>query len=252
MADSIQVNSNTGVDGNSYTSSISNDQLTNEDFLNLMIQELKLQDPTKPMDSAQMLSTQMQMSTIDTNLKMVQSMSSLENSIANMTLSNAMNFMNKKVDAVVDMPVINENGETLKDSDGNTITEKVRASFHINTVKVEDGVTYLESSELLAFKDRAYDGETGKVIAYDFKTGQVKNPDGTLSNYFIKLNEDGMFERDTSGNLIVTDEDGNIKNPKYTSSEDNESYYKFTYLTTDEIYSENNTNIEYKDIVKVY
>lgn len=252
MADGIQVNANTGVDGNSYTSSISNDQLTNEDFLKLMIQELKLQDPTKPMDSQQMLATQMQMSTIDTNLKMVQSMQALENSIANMSLSNAMNFMNKKVDAVVDMPVLDENGNTMKDSDGNTITEKVKASFYVNTVKVDNGVTYLESSELLAFKDRAYDAETKAMINYDFNTGQIKNSDGSLSDYYIKLDDNGMFVRDTSGNLTITDADGNIKNPKYTSTEDDEQYYKFSYLTTDEIYSENNTNIEYKDIVKVY
>ena len=67
MADNIQVNSNVGIDGNSYTSAISNDQLTNDDFLKLMIQELKLQDPTKPMDSQKMLSTQMQMSAMNTN-----------------------------------------------------------------------------------------------------------------------------------------------------------------------------------------
>lgn len=251
MADNISINSNTGLDGNSYTSSISNDQLTNEDFLNLMIQELKLQDPTSPMDSQQMLATQMQMSTIDTNLKMVQSMQSLENSIANMTLSNAMNFMNKKVDAVVDMPVLNSSGETMKDEDGNTITEKVKASFFINSIRVDDGVTYLESSELVAFKDRALNGETGQIINYDFATGQIKNADGSLTEDFIKLDENGMFERDTSGNLIITDKDGNIKSVKYKDEEDNE-YNKYSYVTTDEIYSQNNTNIEYKDIVKVY
>ena len=60
MADDIKINSSVGIDGNSYTNAISNDQLTNNDFLKLMIQELKLQDPTKPMDSAKMLSTQMQ------------------------------------------------------------------------------------------------------------------------------------------------------------------------------------------------
>ena len=36
--------------GNKYTQSVSNDSLTTNDFLKLMIEELKLQDPTKPMD----------------------------------------------------------------------------------------------------------------------------------------------------------------------------------------------------------
>ena len=37
----VQVNSSVGVDGNSYTTAVSNDKLTNDDFLKLMIQELK-------------------------------------------------------------------------------------------------------------------------------------------------------------------------------------------------------------------
>jgi len=67
MAEINSANSVTGTDsyGNKYTQSVSNDSLTTNDFLKLMIEELKLQDPTKPMDSAKMLSTQMQMSTLN-------------------------------------------------------------------------------------------------------------------------------------------------------------------------------------------
>ena len=36
MASSVQVNSSVGVDGNSYTTSVSNDNLTTDDFLKLM------------------------------------------------------------------------------------------------------------------------------------------------------------------------------------------------------------------------
>ena len=59
MAEVNSANSVTGTDsfGNKYTQSVSNDSLTTNDFLKLMIEELKLQDPTKPMDSAKMLST---------------------------------------------------------------------------------------------------------------------------------------------------------------------------------------------------
>ena len=66
--DNIAITGSTGVDGNSYTTAVSNDKLTNEDFLNLMLEEMKMQDPTSPMDSSSMLSSQMQMSSIETNL----------------------------------------------------------------------------------------------------------------------------------------------------------------------------------------
>ena len=46
MASTVEVNSSVGIDGNSYTTAISNDKLSNDDFLKLMIQELTLQDPT--------------------------------------------------------------------------------------------------------------------------------------------------------------------------------------------------------------
>ena len=40
--DNVVVSSSTGVDGNSYTTAISNDTLTNEDFLELLLEEMKI------------------------------------------------------------------------------------------------------------------------------------------------------------------------------------------------------------------
>lgn len=250
--DNVQVNTKTGIDGSAYTSSISNDQLTNNDFLKLMIQELKLQDPTKPMDSQQMLATQMQMSTIQTNLEMSNAMKGLQASIASMSLSNAINFQGKKVDAIVEMPAKDSAGNIRKDEKGNTITEKVKASFFIKTVKIENGKAYFESNELVGFKDRLVNQETNKMVDYDYKTGQIKDSDGKGTDYYIKLDKDGMFDM-TSGSIAIVDKDGKtVTPPKYTPDGESDSKVKYAFLRTDEIYSPNNTNIEYEQITKVY
>lgn len=248
--DNVQVNTAKGIDGNAYTSSISNDELTNEDFLKLMIQELKLQDPTKPMDSKQMLASQMQMSTISTNQALAKSMESLKASLSNMTLTNAVAFMGKKVDAIVDKPVILEDGSIKRDKNGDVVTEKVKSSYKISTVKLDNGVTKFESHELVAFKDVARDNKTNKVISYDFKTGQIKDDDGKLTDYYIKLKDDGRFETNASGDIQITDKDGKIVSPTYKNEGKDVLRYKF--IRTDEVYTTNQTNIKYEDIVKVY
>merc|ERR1711879_380645 len=74
------------------------DGLTNEDFLKLMLEELKLQDPTKPMDSASMLDSQMQMSSIQTNLSTIEAMESLQNSFSQMALASATDVIGRIVE----------------------------------------------------------------------------------------------------------------------------------------------------------
>lgn len=97
MADVSSTNSVTGTDsfGNKYTQSVSNDALTTNDFLKLMIEELKLQDPTKPMDSAKMLSTQMQMSTLNANMEMIKALQSIQTAFSQSSLSTATGVMVK-------------------------------------------------------------------------------------------------------------------------------------------------------------
>ncbi len=107
MAEINSANSVTGTDsyGNKYTQSVSNDSLTTNDFLKLMIEELKLQDPTKPMDSAKMLSTQMQMSTLNANMEMIKALQSIQTAFTQSSLSTATGVIGKNV----------ENGSTNKD-----------------------------------------------------------------------------------------------------------------------------------------
>lgn len=98
--DVTKVQTSTGIDsnGNRFTQSVRNDQLDNEDFLKIMIRQLKLQDPTSPMDSSQMMDTQMKMSSMSTNLKMVEMLSSLSNSFNQNALSSSTQFIDKIVE----------------------------------------------------------------------------------------------------------------------------------------------------------
>ena len=63
-----------------------------------MIEELKLQDPTKPMDSSKMLTTQMQMSTLNANMEMIKALQAIETSFNQSSLSTATGIIGKNVE----------------------------------------------------------------------------------------------------------------------------------------------------------
>ena len=132
----VSVNSSVGVDGNSYTTSVSNDQLTSNDFLKLMIQELKLQDPTKPMDSAQMLSTQMQMSTINTNQEMIKAMQAMQTAYSQTALANATGIIGKNVE------------------DGNIGEDGVTKAYTVRSIENADGEIKVKAQQILYVEDR--------------------------------------------------------------------------------------------------
>src|SRR5574344_2946381 len=126
-----EINSVTGTDsyGNKYTQSVSNDSLTTNDFLKLMIEELKLQDPTKPMDSAKMLSTQMQMSTLNANMEMIKSLQAIQTAFNQNSLSTATGMIGKNI----------ENGSVNEDG-------ALRA-FAVDSIEIVDGEIMVQVSE---------------------------------------------------------------------------------------------------------
>lgn len=259
VRETVDTNTATGFGGSTYTKSISNDTLSNQDFLQLMIQELKLQDPTKPTDSKQMLQSQMQMSSIQTNQDLAASMKSLESSLSNMSLTNAVNFMGKKVDAIVTRPVIDpDTNRPKRDNEGNVVTEKIKASFKIGTVKLENGVTYFESKELIGFKDHMANLQTGKLVDYDPKTGQIKDESGKKLDEYIKLDENGRFQRNASGDVVLVNGSGKIITPTYKpekkegETEEPKEIVKYKFYNTEEIYSQDTSNVKYEELVKIY
>lgn len=129
----VQVNSSVGADGNTYTTSIANDKLTNKDFLQLLLKEFELQDPTSPTDSAKMLQNQLQMSQIETNIETVKAMEKLVTANQQSSLANASNLIDKIV----------ENGEV-----GDTGVPK---EFKVSSVRMDDGMIMVEGRQIVGY-----------------------------------------------------------------------------------------------------
>ena len=203
MAEINSANSVTGTDsyGNKYTQSVSNDSLTTNDFLKLMIEELKLQDPTKPMDSAKMLSTQMQMSTLNANMEMIKALQSIQTAFTQSSLSTATGVIGKNV----------ENGSTR--SDGSL------KPFTIESIENIDGEIQVVAREWLYLHNGiAYkDGDEVKAAEYD-EVGNLYNEKGEKTGQTIVLESLGKpLVKD--GKLVVKDADGNeVADHKYVAS----------------------------------
>ena len=203
MAEINSANSVTGTDsyGNKYTQSVSNDSLTTNDFLKLMIEELKLQDPTKPMDSAKMLSTQMQMSTLNTNMEMIKALQSIQTAFTQSSLSTATGVIGKNI----------ENGSTNKDG--------ALKAFTVESIENVDGEIQVVAREWLYLHNgiSLKDGDELKVANYD-ETGNLIDEKGEKTGQTIVLESLGKpLVKD--GKLVVKDADGNeVADHKYVAS----------------------------------
>ena len=226
MAEINSANSVTGTDsyGNKYTQSVSNDSLTTNDFLKLMIEELKLQDPTKPMDSAKMLSTQMQMSTLNANMEMIKALQSIQTAFSQSSLSTATGVIGKNV----------ENGSTR--SDGSL------KPFTIESIENIDGEIQVVAREWLYLHNGiAYkDGDEVKAAEYD-EVGNLYNEKGEKTGQTIVLESLGKpLVKD--GKLVVKDADGNeVADHKYVANG------KSTVVVSDETVS-----MPFSSITKIF
>ena len=203
MAEINSANSVTGTDsyGNKYTQSVSNDSLTTNDFLKLMIEELKLQDPTKPMDSAKMLSTQMQMSTLNANMEMIKALQSIQTAFTQSSLSTATGVIGKNI----------ENGSTNKDG--------ALKAFTVESIENVDGEIQVVAREWLYLHNgiSLKDGDEVKAANYD-ETGNLYDEKGEKTGQTIVLESLGKpLVKD--GKLVVKDADGNeVADHKYVAS----------------------------------
>ena len=223
----IEVNSAVGIDGNSYTTAISNDKLSNDDFLKLMIQELKLQDPTKPMDSAKMLSTQMQMSTISTNQEMIKAMQSMQTAFTQSSLSNASGIIGKNIE------------------DGNIGSDGVTKAYTVRSVENIDGEIQVKAQQMLYVEDKvivpsASDATKSEIVDYN-AAGEILDSKGVKTGNKIVLTSPGVPLL-SDGKLTILDEN----NAKLTS-------HKYTLAgVTAPVYSEQLTTMPFSSITKIF
>ena len=226
MAEINSANSVTGTDsyGNKYTQSVSNDSLTTNDFLKLMIEELKLQDPTKPMDSAKMLSTQMQMSTLNANMEMIKALQSIQTAFTQSSLSTATGVIGKNI----------ENGSTNKDG--------ALKAFTVESIENVDGEIQVVAREWLYLHNgiSLKDGDELKAANYD-ETGNLFDEKGEKTGQTLVLESLGKpLVKD--GKLVVKDADGNeVSDHKYVANG------KSTFVVADEIVS-----MPFSSITKIF
>ena len=188
--DNVEVNTNVDVNGNTYTAAISNDKLTNDDFLKLMLEELKMQDPTKPMDANRMLDSQMQMSNIETNITLAKSMESLSQSFSQSALSNAANVIGKNIE------------------DGNINESGVNKAYTVRSVTSADGEVTVTAQEILFLEDMMKDSD-GNLVNYN-TIGEIINSDGTKSGYKVGLSYPGEIALGENGKPIILDSEDNV------------------------------------------
>jgi flagellar basal-body rod modification protein FlgD len=184
----VQVQSSVGIDGNSYTTAISNDKLTNDDFLKLLLEEMKMQDPTEPMDSAKLMDSQLKMSTIQANVDMATAMTSLQTAFANSSLSTAANLIGRVVE------------------DGQTNDDGLLKSYKVQTVENIDGELYVNVNEMIGYIDTVYDSENETFVLYD-NNGELYDNEGNGLNMYLQM-EDGRFVLDDNNNLVLLDTSG--------------------------------------------
>lgn len=220
--DSVTVQSSTGIDGSSYTTAISNDQLSTSDFLQLMLTELKLQDPTEPMDSQRMLDTQMQMSTINTNLKTIETMEALVNSFTQSALSNAANVIGKSIE------------------DGNIDDNGVNKAYTVRSVESSDGDVNVVAQQILYVEDQVLDPD-GNRINYNVN-GEILDSNGATTGYKVALENVGEVIVNTDGSPVILDSNNEIVA---------DAGYKFEGIVLP-VYSDQLTTIPFNTITKIF
>ncbi|MBF7070993.1 flagellar hook capping FlgD N-terminal domain-containing protein [Aliarcobacter butzleri] len=214
----------TDASGNKYTTSVSNDSLTTNDFLKLMIEQLKLQDPTKPYDSAKMLETQMQMSTLNANMQMISTLESISTAFQQTSVTNAAGLIGKTIE------------------DGSTKSDGALKAYTAESVENKDGTLTIKAREWLYLYNGIQMNTSGEITSANYdESGNLYNTKGEKTGETIVLDSLGKPSVGSDGKLKIKDKDG-----KELTSHNYELSGKSTIVLSDKT-----TDIPFSSITKV-
>ena len=222
--DSVITRSGTGIDGNAVTTAVSNDQLTSSDFLRLMLEEMKMQDPTKPMDSASLMDSQLKMSTIESNMEMAKSLKALQQSYASSALSTAANMIGYVIE------------------DGSTDDKGGLKSYLVETVENKDGELYVNAKQITGIADGLKNSETEKLALYD-ADGYIYDGD-TKTEFRIALDHNNRFTYNDDGSIKIVDSNNDVVTDEAITS-------KYLYAGSQALYAKDSTLIPLNNIQEV-
>ena len=212
-------------DGIRYTTKEDPNALSNDDFLELMLEQMKQQDPTKPMDSAALMDSQLQMSTIQSNQDMASSMLSLQSSYATSALATAANMIGHVVE------------------DGSMGDDGLVKSFKVTKVENRDGQLYLQTQQLVGLEDGLKNSSDDSIARYD-TAGVIYNADNTATAYRISLDANGRFNYNDDGSIKLLDNDGNVVTDETITS-------KYSYAGSAIVYASEMTTMPIGNVLKV-
>jgi len=180
--------------GNKITKSIENNELTTNDFLKIMMEQLKLQDPTKPHDMNKMLDSQMQMTTLNMNQNMIEALKSIQKTFNQSSLANAAGIIGNAV----------ENGSKTEAGEAK--------KYVVVSIEMQDGEVMVVAQEPLyvyqgiVIEEGEGDDKKRKFARYD-NDGNIFNEKGERTGETIELESSGNPKM-KDGKLIIKDKDG--------------------------------------------
>ena len=167
-----------------------------------------------------MLSTQMQMSTINTNLETIKTMETLAKTFSQSALSNAANVIGKSIE------------------DGNVGENGVNKAYTVRSVENIDGEVTVRAQQILYVEDQVKDAD-GNAINYDIN-GEILDADGKKTGQKVALKNPGEVITEDGKPVIL---DAN-----------NEKITDHTFEMTGSVlpvYSDQLTSIPFSNITKI-